>query len=186
MIAERELARLLAGAGLNIPPPPPPLSPPPPPAPPSHAQILPDLKWDRKTLSSLYLQAIVQDRSLRSLRDLTRAHVPLLRKIRTVAAQVVAQEYGLGTVEGSDAREKIRCFIHYHPSYYHLHVHVLSADYTGHAGAIVGQSHLLDDIIDLLELGIDMKSRTIGCALGSRHELLGILRGGGAGAGAEA
>lgn len=148
----------------------------------SDAQILPDLKWDRKTLSSLYLQAIVQDRSLRSLRDLTRAHIPLLRKIRIIAARVVAEEYGLGSSHLDNGREKIRCFIHYHPSYYHLHVHVLSADYTSHAGAIVGQAHLLDDIIDLLELGIDMKSRTIGCALGSRHELLGILRGGGGGA----
>ena len=50
-------------------------------------------------------------------------------------------------------------------------MHVLSADYTSHAGAIVGQAHLLDDVIDLLELGVDFQERTIGYALGYTHEL---------------
>ena len=43
--------------------------------------LLPDLKWDTKDLSNLYLVAIVQRRDLLSLRDLTAEHIPLLKHI---------------------------------------------------------------------------------------------------------
>lgn len=141
----------------------------------SDEQILPDLKWDRRTLSSLYLISIVQDRSLRSLRSLRASHVPLLRKIQQAAAQVAHERFGLGS-SAEEARGKLRCFVHHQPSYYHLHVHVLSVDYTSHQGAIVGQAHLLDDIIDLLQTGLRFEERTLGYAIGERHELVGVLK----------
>ena len=43
--------------------------------------LLPDLKWDAKDLSNLYLVAIVLRRDLLSLRDLTDEHIPLLKHI---------------------------------------------------------------------------------------------------------
>lgn len=58
----------------------------------------------------------------------------------------------------------------------HLHVHILSSDYVQHSGAIVGQAHLLDDVIDLLHLGIDMTQRTLTYALGDQSDLLPLLR----------
>lgn len=137
--------------------------------------ILPDLKWDQKTLSSLYLQGIVHDRSLRSLRDLKKHHAPLLRNIRDKAALVAQQRFGLRLQPEPESRGMLRCFIHYHPSFYHLHVHILSASFTSHPGAIVGQAHLLEDVIDLLELGVDFEQRTIGYALGERHYLWDVL-----------
>lgn len=82
-------------------------------------QILPDLKWDRHTLSSLYLIAIVQDRSLRSLRDLRPsgdkddAHIQLLKKIRDAATKVAKDTYGLEGGPGG----ALRCFVHYQPTY---------------------------------------------------------------------
>lgn len=143
--------------------------------------LLPDLKWDRKTLASLYLIAIVQDRSLQSLRDLTKAHVPLLESIRDTAAQVAQEKYALrnDNGDGFGVGGKLRCFIHYQPSYYHLHIHILSSDYTSHPGAIVGQAHLLEDVIDLLKMGVDFKRRTLGYALGRTHELYEVLSGAG-------
>ncbi|PWN96653.1 scavenger mRNA decapping enzyme [Tilletiopsis washingtonensis] len=131
--------------------------------------VVPDLKWDRRTLSSLYLVAIVHNRALRSLRDLTKEHVGLLRKIQRQALQVAQDKFGL-------AQGGLRCFLHYQPTYYHLHVHILAADYTSHPGAIVGGAHLLDDVIDLLQLGVDFRSRTLTYSLGERSELLGVLR----------
>lgn len=139
--------------------------------------ILPDLKWDQKTLSSLYLVAIVHDRSLRSMRDLKKEHVPLLRSIMQEGQRVAKEKFGLGKGESeSTALSKIRCFLHYQPTYYHLHVHLLSSDYTSHPGALVGQAHLLDDVIDLLEMGVDFTKRTLTYSLGSRSPLLALLQ----------
>lgn len=72
--------------------------------------ILPDMKWDLKTISSLYLVALVQDRSIRSLRDLKHNHLDLLRGIRREASRVVKERWNLGA--GS-----LRMYIHYQPSY---------------------------------------------------------------------
>lgn len=92
--------------------------------------ILPDLKWDRKTLSTLvnrgircfpnvtltkcsfpqYLSAIVFDRSIRSLRDLEKRHLPLLRNIKRSSEDVVKRDFGLES-------NQVRLFVHYQPSY---------------------------------------------------------------------
>lgn len=42
--------------------------------------LLPDLKWSGK-IDELYLLAIVKKRNIRSLRDLTADHLPLLKNI---------------------------------------------------------------------------------------------------------
>lgn len=57
----------------------------------------------------------------------------------------------------------------------HLHIHILSSDYTSHPGAIVGQAHLLEDVIDMLEMGVDMQKRTLTYALGERSPLLPLI-----------
>jgi m7GpppX diphosphatase len=96
--------------------------------------ILPDLKWDQSTLSALYVQTIVRDRSLRSLRDLRPSHLPLLRKIETEGRRAVARKYGVRA-------DELRLLLHYQPSYCvylcrypraslmaasdHLHVHIV-------------------------------------------------------------
>jgi m7GpppX diphosphatase len=72
--------------------------------------LLPDLKWDGTTLAALYLTAIAHDGRIKSMRDLTRAHLPLLRKIRAQAYETAGEKYG---VESGD----LRLFIHYQPSY---------------------------------------------------------------------
>lgn len=91
--------------------------------------ILPDLKWDRKTISTLvsiacavplqyadavsfwqYLSAIVFDKSIRSLRDLEKRHLPLLLNIKNSSEDVVKRNFGLES-------NQIRLFVHYQPSY---------------------------------------------------------------------
>lgn len=72
--------------------------------------ILPDMKWDLTTISSLYLVAIAFNRDIRSLRDLNKAHLGLLKSIRREAARVAKDRWGLE--QGS-----LRMFIHYQPSY---------------------------------------------------------------------
>lgn len=138
--------------------------------------LLPDMKWDLKTVSSLYLLAIVKDRTIQSLRDLRREHIPLLRSIQTESAKVAAEKWGLG--KGS-----LRMYIHYQPSYYHFHVHVVNANFVGLGlGMTVGQAHLLDDVISLLDVdsseGADgiFQKMTLSYSLGSQNGLLAKIQ----------
>lgn len=47
--------------------------------------LLPDLKWDGKQVGNLYLLALIRPHGIKSLRDLTGEHVPLLVNIKEKA-----------------------------------------------------------------------------------------------------
>ncbi|KAG6329080.1 hypothetical protein ID866_10008 [Astraeus odoratus] len=133
--------------------------------------ILPDMKWDASTspLTALYLLAFVRDPSIRSMRDLCGVHLPLLRAIRDAAHSVVERTYGL-------RRGSVRLYVHYQPSYYHFHVHIVHASQSGIMGMTVGQAHLLDDIISMLTVSPDiLSSLTLTYGLGSQHGLYAPL-----------
>ncbi|KAJ1648054.1 hypothetical protein LPJ64_000590, partial [Coemansia asiatica] len=83
--------------------------------------ILPDLKWDATNAENMYLVAIVHRRDIRSLRDLTSKHLPLLKNIRDKSAIAVGK-YGVSP-------EQLRLYIHYQPSYYHFHVHITNINF---------------------------------------------------------
>ncbi|KAH9480345.1 m7GpppX diphosphatase [Psilocybe cubensis] len=137
--------------------------------------ILPDMKWDLKTLTSLYLMAIVKDKTIRSLRDLRRSHLGLLKSIREEAYKIVQGKWGLG-------RGSLRIHVHYQPSYYHFHVHIVNVNHVGSMlGLTVGQAHLLDDLISMLELDpIDgpgiFERITLTYGLGDQHGLFQIMQ----------
>ncbi|RLN88984.1 hypothetical protein BBJ28_00023024, partial [Nothophytophthora sp. Chile5] len=79
--------------------------------------LLPDFKWsDPSNVESLYCLAIVHDRSLRSLRDLNGSHLKLLRNIRNASLEVLSEKFGVRA-------SSVRMYVHYQPTYYHLHVH---------------------------------------------------------------
>ena len=72
--------------------------------------ILPDMKWDLTTVNSLYLVAIALTPEVRSLRDLTGAHVPMLKSIKREAICIAKEKWSLEATE-------LRLFVHYQPSY---------------------------------------------------------------------
>ncbi|BFZ56640.1 hypothetical protein PYCC9005_003687 [Savitreella phatthalungensis] len=76
--------------------------------------LLPDLKWDCTTVSSLYLIAIVHRRDIHSIRDLRGEHLEYLRKLRDQCFSAVEEKWGV-------KRCHLRLWLHYQPSYYHLH-----------------------------------------------------------------
>lgn len=82
--------------------------------------IVPDLKWDRRTLGSLYLVAIVKDASLTNMRDLTKDHVPLLKKIQAAGAKIATEKYGLPPPSADGVSSSLRCFLHYMPTYLYV------------------------------------------------------------------
>ncbi|TRY96590.1 hypothetical protein DNTS_007578 [Danionella cerebrum] len=105
--------------------------------------LLPDFKWDQKQLQDLYLIAIIHRRDVKSLRDLTSEHLPLLTNIRRKGEDTILQKYSVSA-------SKLRVYLHYQPSYYHLHVHFTSLEYNA-PGCGVERAHLLSDVIQNLE-----------------------------------
>lgn len=55
--------------------------------------MLPDLNWDRKTMGSLHLLALVQRRDIWSLRDLKKRHIPWLRYLRQRVLEATVNVY---------------------------------------------------------------------------------------------
>ncbi|PIA18226.1 scavenger mRNA decapping enzyme [Coemansia reversa NRRL 1564] len=104
--------------------------------------ILPDLKWDNSTAANMYLVAIIHRYDIKSLRDLTEIHLPLLKNIRS-KADIAAQHYGV-------SHDKLRLYVHYQPSYYHFHVHITNVDIEN-KGISADRAHLLDTIISNIE-----------------------------------
>lgn len=132
--------------------------------------ILPDMKWDTTNVSTLYLLALYTHSDVHCMRDLRKKlHLGMLKKLQRDAWRVVQDKWGIG-------HGGVRMYIHYQPSYYHFHVHIV---HTGHVGLnvmAVGQAHLLDDIISLLELDPDdgssiLERMTFTYGLGTEHGL---------------
>ncbi|KAG1885449.1 scavenger mRNA decapping enzyme [Suillus subluteus] len=132
--------------------------------------ILPDMKWDTTNVSALYLLALYTHSDVHCMRDLRKKpHLSMLKTLRRDAWKVVQDKWGIG-------RGGVRMYVHYQPSYYHFHVHIVHTGHVGLNGMVVGQAHLLDDIISLLELDSDdgpsiLERMTFTYGLGTEHGL---------------
>ncbi|KAK5117393.1 hypothetical protein LTR62_006011 [Meristemomyces frigidus] len=107
--------------------------------------LLPDLNWDRKTIGSLHLLALVVRRDIWTVRDLTKRDVAWLRKMRAVIAQQVSTMY-----EGLEG-DTLKFYIHYQPTYYHFHIHVVHVDLEPAHTQGVGKAMGLDNVISQLD-----------------------------------
>ncbi|XP_043435723.1 m7GpppX diphosphatase isoform X2 [Prionailurus bengalensis] len=120
-------------------------------------------------LDDLYLIAICHRRGIRSLRDLTPEHLPLLRNILREGQEAILQRYG---VKG----DRLRVSLHYLPSYYHLHVHFTALGFEA-PGSAVERAHLLAEVIENLECDPEhYQRRTLTFALRADDPLLQLLQ----------
>ncbi|CAF94565.1 unnamed protein product, partial [Tetraodon nigroviridis] len=116
--------------------------------------LLPDFKWNQKQVDDLYLIAIVHQKGIKSLRGLTSEHLPLLKNVFQKGKETIMQKYKLPA-------SKLRVYLHYQPSYYHLHVHFTMLGYEA-PGCGVERAHLLGDVIQNLQSNPDYyKSHTL-------------------------
>jgi len=135
-------------------------------------------------VKDLYCLAICHRRDIRSLRDLTAEHLPLLRRILDQGVRTLCETYG---VEPHD----LRVFVHYQPQFYHFHVHFTRLH--NDLGCQAERAHLLQEVIDSLEAdgACYAQKKTLYYQLKANDRLLARLReegsqegGGAAGAGA--
>nr|XP_018904500.1 PREDICTED: m7GpppX diphosphatase [Bemisia tabaci] len=105
--------------------------------------LLPDLKWDGVSVETLYLLAIIRRRDIKSLRDLTGEHLPLLKNIYQKGIKTIQDKYKL-------PKSRLRIYFHYQPSFYHLHIHFTSIQFEA-PGTSVERGHLLSSVITNLE-----------------------------------
>ena len=123
-------------------------------------------------MNKLYCLALVQRRDLASLRDLRQQHLPLLRNVLHKGLDAIQQRFGV-------AAEEVVVFLHYLPSYYHLHVHFVHADAEPTHGTQAGKAHMLTDVISQIETCGDFFERaTLACALGQNDPLYAKLASG--------
>ncbi|KAL7267988.1 hypothetical protein RUND412_009405 [Rhizina undulata] len=107
--------------------------------------LLPDLKWDQKTMASLYMLALVNRRDIMSLRDLKKKHVPWLRGLQKKIVDGICLQYP------EVKEDQLKLYIHYQPSYYHFHIHAVSVSHDGGFGQAAGKALLLGNVISQLE-----------------------------------
>jgi len=121
--------------------------------------LLPDLNWDRKTVDALHLLGLVERRDIWSLRDLRKKHVPWLRHMRQKFIEATTEVYpGLEP-------DQLKLYVHYQPTYYHFHIHIVHVALEAGATQAVGKAVGLDSIIEQLvhmdgdgEVGMDAVS----------------------------
>lgn len=128
--------------------------------------LLPDMKWDGINMDSLYLCAIVTRLDISSVRDLNASHLDYLVAIRNQIKKAASEKYAIDD-------DQLRLFIHYQPSYYHFHIHVVNVTHPGLGNGIaVGKAILLDDVIENIRLvGDYYQKRTLSYVLGENHDL---------------
>lgn len=119
--------------------------------------LLPDMKWDGKTIESLYLLAIVHQKSIGSLRDLNESHIKLLESIRDKAMSAIREKYGV-------PQSQIRAYLHYYPSFYHLHVHFTHVNFQ--APGFPERNYSLNQVIQNLKIDSEYyKKASLQCVL---------------------
>ena len=145
--------------------------------------LLPDLNWDRRTPTSLHLLCLPTRRDIWSLRDLTKAHIPWLQRMRAKLVAATVQLYS-PAIEP----DQLKLYVHYQPTYHHFHVHVVHVALEAGATQAVGKAWGFEVLVEWLEnmeggheAGLDKVSLTYG--LGERSELwekvFGVLKTGG-------
>ncbi|KAF2148879.1 HIT-like protein [Myriangium duriaei CBS 260.36] len=119
--------------------------------------LLPDLNWDRKTMHSLHLLCLPARRDKWSVRDLRKADVPWLRDMLARLKAAVAQLYGKGGAKAGMEEDEavegdmLKFYVHYQPTYHHLHIHIVHTHLDAGATQGVGKALDLNLVVAILD-----------------------------------
>ncbi|MCJ1409274.1 hypothetical protein MMC19_003353 [Ptychographa xylographoides] len=107
--------------------------------------LLPDMNWDRKTLSNLRILGLVERRDLWSLRDLKKADIAWLKSMLEKILVAVEDIY-----DGVE-RDLLKVYLHYQPTYYHFHIHITTTSHEPSATQATLKAFSLPNLIAQLE-----------------------------------
>lgn len=107
--------------------------------------LLPDLNWDRKTMESLHLLALVERMDIWSLRDLRKKHLKWLREMKSKVLEATVKTYPKLEVD------QLKLYFHYQPTYYHLHIHIVHVALEAGSTQATGKAIGLESILSQLE-----------------------------------
>jgi m7GpppX diphosphatase len=108
--------------------------------------LLPDLNWDRKTISSLHLLGLVERRDIWSVRDLQKSHITWLKHMREKLLESTVKLYP------QLDKDQLKLYMHYQPTYYHFHIHIVHVALEAGATQAIGKALGLENIIAQLEM----------------------------------
>lgn len=104
--------------------------------------LLPDFMWfDLSKIDQLYIIAIFKDNSLRSIRDLNKSHLKMLKNVEKEISNIISTNY-------PSAENKFSVFFHYCPTFYRLHLHISVQEIDCHPSRV----HFLSTVIQNIEL----------------------------------
>ncbi len=109
--------------------------------------VIPTYLWDSQNIDKLHILCLPTNKNIRTIRDLTSEHVPLLQHMKDVTLETIEKIYGL-------KEENLKIFFHYSPTTYHLHIHFINTEHTEISSSIE-YCHDLDSVIFNLTMDSD-------------------------------
>jgi len=101
-----------------------------------------DILWDEENIPNSFYMLAIPFSKIKTIRDLRKEDIPILKEMKNSCNQI-AKKYGIND-------NQLYFFFHYHPSFYHLHLHcsiinhkLLSSKYL--------RCKMLDSVISNLE-----------------------------------
>mmetsp|Transcript_81728 Transcript_81728/g.179606 ORF Transcript_81728/g.179606 Transcript_81728/m.179606 type:complete len:335 (+) Transcript_81728:70-1074(+) len=120
--------------------------------------VLKDYKWqDVSNTANLYYLVLFKDMTVRSIRDLRgEKHLATLRRIQQEVIPGLAAKHSVPA-------EQLIAYVHYHPSFWYFHIHVVNTKHAMFSGdgsenlflSAMERFHKLETIIALLEAKAD-------------------------------
>jgi len=94
---------------------------------------------------------------------LTAEHLPLLKSIRDNSLNSIEEKLNV-------SRTLIKVLFHYHPTFYHLHIHFAHVEMTLKMGGYCCRGVLLEDVITNIEMDSNYYQKvTMMCQVGENH-----------------
>ena len=97
--------------------------------------------------------AIVADESIRTLRDLRGAHVPMLTRLLELCLSRLQELWGVPP-------DEVAAYVHYPPNVYHLHVHFVHPLSVSNRRQDVFRVHWLQNVIQNLTIDSEFYAKT--------------------------